>query len=86
MVDYDLPGFDPRNESPLAALRREAVAAGDQEQVEICDNASLGDDAAIAECERIIEAAGVVADSEPEPSDEEEMAMWRAGLRRWYGH
>lgn len=38
-------------------LRAEAKAYGDQEQVEICDRAIKGDEAALEECARVIDAA-----------------------------
>lgn len=40
--------------SQIEALRAEAGEHGDLEQVAICDRAISGDDAAIAECERVI--------------------------------
>lgn len=41
----------------IESLRTEAAAAGDLEQVAICDRALAGDADAIAECERVIDAA-----------------------------
>lgn len=38
----------------LAALRREAAAHGDLEQVAICDRALRGDVDALAECARVV--------------------------------
>jgi hypothetical protein len=41
----------------IEALRSEAGAAGDREQVTVCDRALAGDEAAIRECARVIRAA-----------------------------
>ena len=41
-------------DADVRALRSEAGAAGDQEQVELCDRALAGDDAARAECAAVI--------------------------------
>jgi hypothetical protein len=41
----------------IGALRAEAGAAGDLEQVAICDRALAGDDVARTECARVIAAA-----------------------------
>jgi len=46
----------------IKALRKEAGAAGDYEMVEVCDRALAGDDAAIAECEKIIADAKAMED------------------------
>lgn len=41
----------------ISALRDEAKAAGDREQVKICDRALAGNKAARRECERVIREA-----------------------------
>ena len=41
----------------IKALLKEAIAAGDQKQVRICERALDGRTPAIAECTRIIQAA-----------------------------
>ena len=43
-------------------LRTEAAAAGESEQVSICDRALAGDQDALAECYRVIDAASACAD------------------------
>jgi hypothetical protein len=48
----------------IRALRTEAAQAGDQAQVEICDRALDGDEAAVAECARVIAAAQAMADEQ----------------------
>lgn len=46
----------------IKALRSEARAAGDMRQAHICNMALDGDDAARAECVRVIRAAEAMAD------------------------
>lgn len=41
----------------IEALMTEAGEHGDLQQVEICERALTGDEAAIAECQRVIDAA-----------------------------
>ena len=50
----------------IGALRTASAVAGDREQVALCDRALAGDDAARAECERVIRdaAAELAADGE----------------------
>jgi hypothetical protein len=45
----------------IEALRTEAMAAGDAEQVAICDRASTGDEPSRVECARVIAAARAMA-------------------------
>lgn len=49
-------------DSQIRNLRTEAAAAGDTEQVAICDRALAGDTDAVKECERVIRAAQAMAD------------------------
>ena len=51
-----IPEPTPTTEQ-IEALRSEAGAAGDREQVQVCDRALAGDEVAIAECARVIRAA-----------------------------
>lgn len=46
----------------IEALRNNAAEAGDLDQVAVCDRALAGDDAAIAECVRVITDAEAMAD------------------------
>ncbi len=46
----------------IRTLRSEAASAGDSEQVAICDRALDGDQDALAECYRVIDAAAAMAD------------------------
>lgn len=49
--------IDTLTDSQISALRDEAAAAGDLEQVAICDRALEGDDSARRECVRVIRDA-----------------------------
>lgn len=46
----------------IEQLRTEAGAAGDSDQVAICDRALAGDREAVAECARVISDAEAMAD------------------------
>lgn len=48
----------------LLALRREAAEAGDEYQVEICELALKGDEAAVAQCVYVIQRADDMLDDE----------------------
>ena len=45
---------DAFGEETIVALMHEAEEAGDRRQVDVCERALLGDDAARAECARVI--------------------------------
>ena len=51
------------HEAEILNLRDEAAAHGDLEQVSVCSAALTGDEAAWAECERVISEARGLAES-----------------------
>ena len=69
--------IDTITPAQISALRDEAGAHGDLEQVEVCERALNGDTKAIAECVRVIESAeapeGAVAYKYADPTED---ARW----------
>jgi hypothetical protein len=76
MQTYDAAAAIEIDDEQIAALRTEAGAHGDREQVALCDRALSGDEAARAECARVIAKTARESAAEcPSPGTEDMMSQ-----------